>query len=86
MKSLTLASEFNLITRKSPVIEVCKQFIPQSVTLELRKCKNTSEEVRNAIATVSYRSAIISVPKARFALQAVCGILYGHRYLLNPSL
>ena len=35
----------------------------QSDCPEIRKCKKTTEEVRNAIATVSYRSGI-SVPKA----------------------
>ena len=59
-------------------------FIPQSVSPEIRKCKKTSEKVRNAIATVSYRSGI-SYPKVRVALQAVCEILYGHKYLLNPT-
>ena len=59
-------------------------FIPQSVTSDIRKWKKTSEKVRNAIATVSYRWAI-SVPKARVVLQAVCEIPYGHKYLLNPS-
>ena len=58
-------------------------FIPQSVTPEAKKCKKTSEKVQNAFATVSYRS-VISVPKARVAFQAVCGILYGHKFLLNP--
>ena len=52
-------------------------FIPQSVTPEIRKCKKTSEEVRNAVGTVSYRSAIW-VTKARVALQEICEILYGH--------
>ena len=56
--------------------------ISQSVTPEIRKCKKTSEEVRNAIATVSYRSAI-SLPKARVALQAVfCMVI--NIYLTHP--
>ena len=58
-------------------------FIAQSVTPEITKWKKTSEEVRNAIATVNYRSAV-SVPKARVVFQAICKILYGHKYLLNP--
>jgi hypothetical protein len=58
-------------------------FIPQTMIPEIRKRKNTSEEVRNAITTVSYRSGI-SVPKARVAPQAVCEILYDHRFLLKP--
>ena len=31
-------------------------FISQKVTPEIRECRNAFEEVRNAIATVSYRS------------------------------
>lgn len=58
-------------------------YYPETKIPVIRKCKKTSEEVRNAIATISYRSGI-SVPKARVALQVACEILYGHKYLLNP--
>ena len=57
-------------------------FILQSVTPKIRKGKKTSEEVRNAIVTLTYRSTI-SVPKAPVDLQTTCKILYGHKYLLN---
>ena len=57
-------------------------FIPQGVTPEIKKCRKTSEKVRNAIATVSYKSAI-SVPKARVALQAkFCMVI--NIYLTHP--
>ena len=54
IKPLTLALKFLLMARKSPGIEVCKHSFHKSVTPEIRKCKKTSEEVRNAVGTVSY--------------------------------
>ena len=52
---------------------------------EIRKVRNTTEDIKNTVATVSYRAGV-SVPKARVAVQAVCEKLYGHKYLLQPNL
>ena len=52
---------------------------------EIRKVRNTTEEIKNTVATVSYRAGV-SVPKARVAVQAVCEKLYGHKYLLKLNL
>ena len=61
-------------------VQVCLETIP-----EIRKVRNTTEEIKNAVATVSYRAGI-SVPKARVAVQAVCEKLYKHKYQLKPTL
>ena len=64
------------VTTVSKEVQVCISSINRP---EIRKV--TSDKIRNTIATVSYRSGI-SVPKARIAVQAVCEILYGHKYYL----
>ena len=51
--------------------------------LQKRKNRNTTEEVKDAICTISYGSDV-SVPEARIAVQAVCGKLYKHKFLLEP--
>ena len=48
----------------------------------VRNVRNVDVKFKDAIATVSYRTAL-SVPKARVALQAVCEKLYGHKYYLS---
>ena len=50
---------------------------------EIRQNRNTTEECKDAIATVSYRAGI-SIPKARVAVKAVCEKLYDHVYHLEP--
>ena len=50
---------------------------------EIRKIKKSTEEIKDAIATVSSRAGV-SVPKARVAVKAVSEKLYGHVYLLEP--
>ena len=47
-----------------------------------KNIKNANERFKDAIATVSYRTAL-SVPKSRVAVQAVCEKLYSHRYYLS---
>ena len=46
----------------------------------IRKVRNV--EFKDAIATVSYRTAV-SVSKARVAVQAVCDKIYNHNYYLS---
>ena len=55
-----------------------------NVTPLIRKVRNTTHEIRDTIATVSYKAAI-SVEKARTATQVVCDKLYGHKFDLQAS-
>ena len=48
----------------------------------MRKVRNVDERFNDAIATVSYRTAV-SVSKARVAVQTVCDKLYNHRYYIS---
>ena len=52
------------------------------MTLTIKKVRNTAHEIRDTIATVSYRAAV-SVEKSCIATQAVCEKLYGHEYGLR---
>ena len=53
---------------------------------QIRKVRNTTHEIKGAIATESYKAAV-SVEKARInATQVVCDKLYGHQYDLQLSL
>ena len=76
--------------RKCPLKRVIQVDQSVQVSLEIsadeqqiRNNRNTTEEIKNAICTVSYRSGV-SVPKARIAVQAVCEKLYNHKYYLQP--
>ena len=51
---------------------------------EIRKARHMKENVKDAIATVSYRCAA-SIPKGHIAFQTVCDKMYGHRYYLSPG-
>ena len=48
----------------------------------VRVGRNVDERYKDAIATVSYRSAL-SLAKSRVAVQAVCEKIYHHRYFLS---
>lgn len=51
--------------------------------LQIQKIRNTTEEVKDVIYTISYCSGV-SVPKAQIAVQAVCEQLYKHKCFLEP--
>ena len=53
--------------------------------LQIQKIRNTTEEVKDVIYTISYCSGV-SVPKAQIAVQAVCEQLYKHKCFLEPPL
>lgn len=66
---------------QTPSFEEDIQLFPRP---SIRKTRNSSPRIKDAIATVSYRTAL-SVPMARVAFQAVCEKAYGHRYYLTPE-
>ena len=51
---------------------------------EIRKSRNYCINIKDAIATVSYKAAI-SIGKVRLAVQATCDKFYGHRYYLSTE-
>ena len=60
----------------------CQVTLNESTAPVIRKNRNTTDEIKDAIATVSTK-ARISVEEARVATQAVCQKLYGHHYELE---
>ena len=50
----------------------------------IRNTGNIKENVKNAIATVSYTCAV-SIPKACISLQTVCYKMYQNKYYLTPE-
>ena len=51
---------------------------------QVRKVRNVDERFKDAIATVSYRTAV-SVSKARVAVQTVGDKLYNHKYYISEG-
>ena len=51
---------------------------------DIRQSRNVSDNVKDAIATISYRAGV-SVPKARVAFQAACEKAYNHQYYLTAD-
>ena len=78
--SLQLSSSINQSDQECQTDENDLLFSRTSI----RNTRNVKENVKNAIATVSYRCAV-SIPKARIALQTVCDKMYGHKYYLTPE-
>ena len=65
-----------------PVEKACQ--VDLNVAPTIRGARNTTSEVKDAIATVSCEAGI-SVPKARVATKVVCKKLYNHDYELSPN-
>lgn len=55
-----------------------------NITPEIRKTRNTTNEIKGTIAAVSSEAGV-SVSKARVATQVVCEMLYGHHYQLEAA-
>ena len=56
--------------------------LPELTSPAVRSTRNVDVKYKDAIATVSYRTAL-SIEKSRVAVQAVCEKIYGHQYYLS---
>ena len=69
------------------VISAVVEYQPEPQFVEppdIRKVRNFTYEIKDAIATVSSKAAV-SVKKARIATQVVCEKLYKHHYNLDAQ-
>ena len=71
------------VTEKSNLVNKgCQINIKVNDAPDIRKIRNTTYEINDAISTVSSEAGV-SVNKARIATKIVCERLYGHKYKLE---
>lgn len=73
-----------LSTPKSSTLESHKHSSDTFPRPEIRNYRKVKPQIKDAIATVSYRAAV-SIDKARVAVKATCEKMYGHMYYLSPE-